>query len=193
MLGRRRARAGIDELSVAWSREKLLAVLGTSAFFALLLLAGFVLAVISWIRPGDDANSATGQNGGQAGQAGQNGGQSGQAGQDTGGSYGTGTGAGSPGTPMATPTDAAGQPSGTLTPEDQLAARPMLAAPLGAFTPAPLTSRVAPDPISMPSGTKADRLGVVTGFPRTPQGALCLLYTSPSPRDQRGSRMPSSA
>ena len=25
------------------------------------------------------------------------------------------------------------------------------------------------------------------------QGALCLLYTSPSPRDQRGSRMPSSA
>ena len=25
------------------------------------------------------------------------------------------------------------------------------------------------------------------------QGAFCLLYTSPSPRDQRGSRMPSSA
>ena len=27
----------------------------------------------------------------------------------------------------------------------------------------------------------------------TVQGELCLLYTSPSPRDQRGSRMPSSA
>ena len=25
------------------------------------------------------------------------------------------------------------------------------------------------------------------------QGVFCLLYTSPSPRDQRGSRMPSSA
>ena len=25
------------------------------------------------------------------------------------------------------------------------------------------------------------------------QGDICLLYTSPSPRDQRGSRMPSSA
>ena len=25
------------------------------------------------------------------------------------------------------------------------------------------------------------------------KGAICLLYTSPSPRDQRGSRMPSSA
>ena len=25
------------------------------------------------------------------------------------------------------------------------------------------------------------------------QGNICLLYTSPSPRDQRGSRMPSSA
>ena len=28
---------------------------------------------------------------------------------------------------------------------------------------------------------------------RTPQLFTCLLYTSPSPRDQRGSRMPSSA
>ena len=26
-----------------------------------------------------------------------------------------------------------------------------------------------------------------------PEGKVCLLYTSPSPRDQRGSRMPSSA
>ena len=33
------------------------------------------------------------------------------------------------------------------------------------------------------------------GFTRTPRGVFiyCLLYTSPSPRDQRGSRMPSSA
>ena len=30
------------------------------------------------------------------------------------------------------------------------------------------------------------------GLPRT-HYLLCLLYTSPSPRDQRGSRMPSSA
>ena len=33
-------------------------------------------------------------------------------------------------------------------------------------------------------------------FPRTmpyPNSFVCLLYTSPSPRDQRGSRMPSSA
>ena len=27
----------------------------------------------------------------------------------------------------------------------------------------------------------------------TDQGLICLLYTSPSPRDQRGARMPSSA
>ena len=27
----------------------------------------------------------------------------------------------------------------------------------------------------------------------TPEKDICLLYTSPSPRDQRGSRMPSSA
>ena len=29
--------------------------------------------------------------------------------------------------------------------------------------------------------------------PTLPNGLTCLLYTSPSPRDQRGSRMPSSA
>ena len=47
------------------------------------------------------------------------------------------------------------------------------------------------------------RAGAGTRFPRTPSALLeallglsdqpCLLYTSPSPRDQRGSRMPSSA
>ena len=44
--------------------------------------------------------------------------------------------------------------------------------------------------IGMPSGAAGDDEGVAT------QGAgcmACLLYTSPSPRDQRGSRMPSSA
>ena len=30
-------------------------------------------------------------------------------------------------------------------------------------------------------------------YPRSPRTTSCLLYTSPSPRDQRGSRMPSSA
>ena len=30
-------------------------------------------------------------------------------------------------------------------------------------------------------------------LPAAPLASTCLLYTSPSPRDQRGSRMPSSA
>ena len=34
----------------------------------------------------------------------------------------------------------------------------------------------------------ADGIARVSGLP-----SVCLLYTSPSPRDQRGSRMPSSA
>ena len=33
----------------------------------------------------------------------------------------------------------------------------------------------------------------VTGNDTQQQAEVCLLYTSPSPRDQRGSRMPSSA
>ena len=36
-------------------------------------------------------------------------------------------------------------------------------------------------------------IGVGDGNQETPVGTTCLLYTSPSPRDQRGSRMPSSA
>ena len=39
----------------------------------------------------------------------------------------------------------------------------------------------------------ARRLIVCGDIPDRPQSWLCLLYTSPSPRDQRGSRMPSSA
>ena len=38
----------------------------------------------------------------------------------------------------------------------------------------------------------ADTQGVEPGLP-IPVVITCLLYTSPSPRDQRGSRMPSSA
>jgi len=34
---------------------------------------------------------------------------------------------------------------------------------------------------------------VVAVNPKTEERMICLLYTSPSPRDQRGSRMPSSA
>ena len=36
-------------------------------------------------------------------------------------------------------------------------------------------------------------LEVITHNRDHPRGKYCLLYTSPSPRDQRGSRMPSSA
>ena len=36
-------------------------------------------------------------------------------------------------------------------------------------------------------------IDVQKGFELSQQSRLCLLYTSPSPRDQRGSRMPSSA
>ena len=44
--------------------------------------------------------------------------------------------------------------------------------------------------------TQGDQALVAKGGPGKPSGASrkgCLLYTSPSPRDQRGSRMPSSA
>ena len=36
-------------------------------------------------------------------------------------------------------------------------------------------------------------VGLLLGGVMKGQSMICLLYTSPSPRDQRGSRMPSSA
>ena len=62
----------------------------------------------------------------------------------------------------------------------------------------PVSNKKSDDTLSVP-GVKSFSLGVGE-FPitRKVQGIdiivkTCLLYTSPSPRDQRGSRMPSSA
>ena len=53
------------------------------------------------------------------------------------------------------------------------------------------------DPMGVWSVALTDSDGSTAGIPETDFGAAwshdCLLYTSPSPRDQRGSRMPSSA
>ena len=48
-----------------------------------------------------------------------------------------------------------------------------------------------------PDSADDDNAGMDPEFKQTPMiiqvGKVCLLYTSPSPRDQSGSRMPSSA
>ena len=41
--------------------------------------------------------------------------------------------------------------------------------------------------------SNASRYGIHTNLITGTHSIICLLYTSPSPRDQRGSRMPSSA
>ena len=50
-------------------------------------------------------------------------------------------------------------------------------------------------PLYTQLGASAERIGVDDFVSTTDAGerSHCLLYTSPSPRDQRGSRMPSSA
>ena len=53
--------------------------------------------------------------------------------------------------------------------------------PTGSVT---ISGTVAEDSVLTAANTLADDDGM---------GTVCLLYTSPSPRDQRGSRMPSSA
>ena len=48
-------------------------------------------------------------------------------------------------------------------------------------------------PKDLPRKFDTAELAQVLGIPRWEAQRICLLYTSPSPRDQRGSRMPSSA
>ena len=47
--------------------------------------------------------------------------------------------------------------------------------------------------VSVSDKAATHRVAVVSGQVVMKQSTACLLYTSPSPRDQRGSRMPSSA
>ena len=55
------------------------------------------------------------------------------------------------------------------------------------------SSPVQDSPVVAPIGPNQDWSSEATSKSRTYVFYLCLLYTSPSPRDQRGSRMPSSA
>ena len=48
-------------------------------------------------------------------------------------------------------------------------------------------------PVSSEITTSRTIDGITSTINATLDGSTCLLYTSPSPRDQRGSRMPSSA
>ena len=45
----------------------------------------------------------------------------------------------------------------------------------------------------MPNGNAVANISIATSDSWKDRNTGCLLYTSPSPRDQRGSRMPSSA
>ena len=49
------------------------------------------------------------------------------------------------------------------------------------------------DKLSVPANCRMCLVEIEGGPPKPAASCACLLYTSPSPRDQRGSRMPSSA
>ncbi|GAB4079056.1 hypothetical protein [Modestobacter muralis] len=60
-------------------------------------------------------------------------------------------------------------------PEDSLAARPMPEVPESASHPAPVSNLDPGAPILLPPATRTGPVGVPTGFPRTPEGALAQL------------------
>ena len=53
--------------------------------------------------------------------------------------------------------------------------------------------RVCKDVQAAVAVSRETKRKIAQGKAVLPKFAVCLLYTSPSPRDQRGSRMPSSA
>ena len=80
---------------------------------------------------------------------------------------------------------------------------PLIPSPKGWKLDMEALEKIAPEPVkvallmspAMPTGcvfTK-DEWGALTNFCKLANCWLCLLYTSPSPRDKRQSRMPSSA
>ena len=56
-----------------------------------------------------------------------------------------------------------------------------------------LTYEIGQLAMKMHAEKKKSLLVVFQGMDSSGKDGVCLLYTSPSPRDQRGSRMPSSA
>ena len=62
--------------------------------------------------------------------------------------------------------------------------------PIAALTDATMYVHDDQDLSGMPETLKRK---IIDDFNTEKDGSTCLLYTSPSPRDQRGSRMPSSA
>ncbi len=73
------------------------------------------------------------------------------------------------------------QPSAAVAPtsgpagQDALAAKPMPSAAADAFQPGTISTRDPGVPIALPAAKGRDRLGVATGFPHTPEGALAQL------------------
>jgi hypothetical protein len=149
IMARNRGATDIDQMSVAWSRGRVLLVFGTSGLFLLGLLAGLVMWLGSLIWPGDDDQSLTAA------------------------TAETSTTASPHSGGVATGPTTAAAPGQAV--RDELASRPMPTTTEDLFTPSALSSRELADPITLPRGKSADDLGVVTGFTRTPEGAMAQL------------------
>ncbi len=160
MLTRARPPAPTSPASVApgeWGRGRLVAALMLLVLIGLSLAGGVVLWV--WLRFHPAASAAaTGADGSVSSAA---------AGGGSGSSSGS---AGSPGS--------AGSTAGTVDQvparRDALAAAPMAKADLRAAQPSTLSVR-DPGAIVLPASTSTGPLGIPSGFPHTPEGALAQL------------------
>jgi hypothetical protein len=161
MLGRRNSyragHRGDARLPAAWSRRRMIALLLGAGGLAVLLAWGLTLSMLSLVRPGI-AETAP------------------------------------PDRPtVAAPTHPAQSGAATAVARDELAARamPTTRTPISdvyrPWEPAPLSTRDPGAPIVLPPGRGIDQLGVATGFPRTPEGAIAQLASIDQVAMQSGS------
>ena len=150
MLTRSRTASTTSSAPAEWSRARLVGALLLLLLIGVSLVGGVVLALWLHFR-GSDATTPAGTAGAAANAAGQEG--SGSA------------GSGAPG---------GGDAAQVQARRDALAAAPMKTAPARAAQPSPLSVR-DPGAITVPASTTTGPVGIPSGFPHTPEGAVAQL------------------
>lgn len=159
MIGRQRAPGtsslGSSSAPAVWSRQQLLAMLTGAAAVMVLFVVGLVLAVVHAVRPGGNPTPAF-------------------AGQPT-GAAGPGTTRSASGDQVDPQAEQPGSLTDSPARRDQLASRPLPAAPESASHPSAVSLADPGAPWLLPAATRTGPAGVPTGFAQTPQGAMAQL------------------
>ncbi len=166
--------ARVEPAPPPWSRQRLLLVLGALVVVAAVGVFGFGLAVYYAVGAGRHHSA-----GGGSTRTGSASTVAGVHPRSSAAPSGTASGSG-----VGSPTGAS---AGGVAAQDRLAAAPMPKATLTDAQPGAPISTKDPGALAVPQSTKRDSLGVATGFPHTPAGALAAMASIDSAAFNTGS------